>query len=144
MSVPKIVIHTDVFIEHLAGNSSPSLLRQAMGKFFCYASVFHAIELFSMTRTETERKAVEDMMAAMKVLGLNPKNAPRYGQLVASHPRKNRNLLLIAGLCLESRLPILTDRRGDFKGITGLVCVPTVSLGHKHSGMEILSAAQRG
>lgn len=138
------MVHTDVFIDHLCGSSRPSILRQAMGKFFCYATVFHAIELFSMARTEAEQKAVEDTMAAMKVLGLNPKNAPRYGQIVASKPERDRYVLMVAGLCIESRLPILTDRKRDFAGINELRCVPTALVRGKASGMDILNTAQRG
>ena len=84
MSVSKIVVHTDVFLSHLSGDRSPSLLRVAMGRFFCYTTVFQAIELFSLARSENEVRLVEDSMAAMKLLGLNPKNARTYGALLAA------------------------------------------------------------
>ncbi len=83
MSVPKIVVHTDVFLGHLVAVRQPSVLRQAMGKFFCYATVFHAIELFSLARSKQEEKAIEDAMSAVKVLGLNPKNARAYAGAAA-------------------------------------------------------------
>ena len=110
MSAPKIVIHTDVFLEHLSGSRHPSVLRQAMGKFFCYATVFQAIELFSLAESEKECRAIEDSMAAMKVMGLNPKQAQKYGALLTSSKHLDTLNVLIAGLCLESKLPILTDR----------------------------------
>jgi hypothetical protein len=45
--------------------------------------------------------------------------------------------VLIAGLCL----PILTDRSQDFKGVKGLVVVPTRLIAKFESGAEILKAA---
>lgn len=140
MTAPKIVIHTDVFLEHLRGDRFPSVLRQAMGKFFCYTTVFQAIELFSLAETEKECKAVEDSMAAMKVMGLNSKQAQKYGTLLTSAKRLDTLNVLIAGLCLESKLPILTDRKADFKGVKGLVVIPTKLISKYESGREILTA----
>ena len=139
MNTPKIVVHTDVFVEHLCGDRHPSVLRQAMGKFFCYTTVFQAIELFSLVKSEREHKAIEDAMAAMKIMGLNPKQARKYGELLASSKRLETLSILIAGLCMESKLPILTDRKQDFKGIRGLVVVPTRLISKFESGHEILN-----
>jgi len=143
LSVPKIVIHTDVFLDHLAGSRRPSVLRESMGKFFCYATVFQAIELFSFARLESEYRAIEDSMAALKLLGLNPKNARKYGELIASCRNVTRWNILTAGLCLESRLPLLTDRRQDFKGVPGLLLVPSRLVRQFDSGAEIIRAAQK-
>jgi len=140
LNAPKIVIHTDVLLEHLRGIRRPSVLREAMGKFFCYATVFQAIELFSLAESEKECRAIEDSMAAMKIMGLNPKQARKYGALLTSAKRLDTLNVLIAGLCLESRLPILTDRKGDFKGIKGLLIVPTKLISKSESGQEILDA----
>lgn len=142
MTAPKIVVDTDILLQHLLGDRQPSVLREALGKFFCYATAFQAIELFALARTEKERSAIEDSMAAMKLLGLSPKNAGKYGRLVSSHKKHDRYALLIAGLCIESRLPLLTDRRSMFKGIKGLQCIPSKLVGRYASGAEILKAAQ--
>lgn len=143
MSTPKVVVHTDVFVEHLAGREHPSVLRLALRKFFCYTTVFQAIELFAMAKTEQEHRAVEDSMAAMKLMGLNPKNARKYGELIASKKGKDRYTLLIAGLCIDSRLPLLTDERAAFKGIPGLTLIPTGMVGKYATGSEIIGAAGR-
>jgi predicted nucleic acid-binding protein len=143
VSVPKIVVHTDVFIEHLCGDRHPSVLRRAMGKFFCYATVFHAIELFSLAKTGKEAKAIEDSMAAMKVLGLNPKNARAYGEMMGLHRKRERWNILVAGLCLESRLPVLTDRKREFSSMTGLVIVSTKLVTSERSAEEILTIARQ-
>lgn len=123
----KIVVHTDVFLGHLAGERSPSVLRVAMRRSLCYTTVFQAIELFSLARTEREVREVENTMAAMKLLGVNPKNARLYGKLLAARRRNSLHegrvsewSILIAGLCIESRLPLLTERKREFAGIKGL------------------------
>ena len=143
MSVRKIVVHTDVFLDHLCEARHPSVLRQVMGKFFCYTTVYQAIELFSIAKTDREAKAIEDSMAAMKLMGLNPKNARMYGELISSNKKIESWNILIAGLCLESKLPILTDSKKDFAGIKGLTIVPTKLIEGDKSGEEILNRAQR-
>ena len=141
LSVPKIVIHTDVFLEHLSGDRHPSVLRVAMQKFFCYATVFQAIELFSLARSQDEYSAVEDAMSAMKILGLNPKNARRYGDLLAFAKGTDPWNVLIAGLCVESRLPLLTDRKKEFRHMKGLVVIPTRRVGEHGAAGEALHPA---
>jgi predicted nucleic acid-binding protein len=124
VTVTKAVIHTDVLVDHLCSDKSPSTLRLALQRFFCYTTVFQAIELFSLGRTDIEMDAINDAMSAMKVLGLNAKNARRYGELVRDNSGKDRWTLMIAGLCLESRLPIITGKVGHFQGIRGLTVIP--------------------
>ena len=143
MTGAKVVVHTDVILEYLRGTRRPSALRRAMQVFFCYTTVFNAVQVFALLRTPRERKAAEDAMAAMKLLGLNPKNAKRYGDLFAAHPRLRPTDLLVAGLCLESGLPLLTDRKRDFQGIRGLTIVPARAVGGDSAGADIVNALQR-
>jgi predicted nucleic acid-binding protein len=137
LKTPRIVIDSDVFVDHLCGKDQPSLLRLAAQKFFCYTTVFQAIELFSFARSEQEFRAIEDSMASVKVLGLNAKNARLYGTLVSK--KKNVLRALAAGLCRESKLPLLTGRPGEFKGF-GIQVVPVRLVGRYDTGQEILSA----
>jgi predicted nucleic acid-binding protein len=134
VSVPKLVVHTDIILDHLYGRHQPSVLRVVMGQSFCYTTVFNAIELFARSRNEHERKLIEDSLSGMKILGLNPKNALRFAGLVRRHRRKRTLDLLVAGLCLESKLPLLTSNAGAFRGITGL---------HFVSPREVLSRFER-
>jgi predicted nucleic acid-binding protein len=114
-----------------------------LNKFFCYTTVFQAIELFALAQSDEEAAAVENAMAAMKVLGLNPKTARRYGKLIAANSKRERWNVLIAGLCIESRLPILTDRRSDFAGIEGVTIVPTRLIRSERSSEAILRRARQ-
>ena len=129
MNEARLVVHTDILLDHLRGDVHPSVLRLAMREYFCYTTVFQAVELFAAMRTAAERRAAEDAMSAMKIMGLNPKKAPMYGALFAAHPRKRPTDLLVAGLCLESRLPLLTARGGDFSDIRGLRLIEPRALG---------------
>lgn len=143
MSVPKAVIHTDLFIDHLWGKRTPSLLRVALQKFFCYTTVFQAIELFSLSRNEQDTQAINDSMAALKVLGLNAKGARRYGELLRTAHTRNRWNLVIAGLCLESRLPIITGKRRDFVDVAGLVVIPARLVLQCETGADVLDTVNQ-
>jgi predicted nucleic acid-binding protein len=79
----------------------------------------------------------------MKILGLNPKNAARYADLVARHPRHRTVDLLTAGLCLDGGLPLLTGRTANFRNIEGLVVVSARRMRAAAAGEEILSHVQR-
>ena len=144
MSVPKIVVHTDVLVAHLSGRQTPSTLRFALQKFFCYTTVFQAIEAFSYGESVRELQAIDDAMAALKVLGLNAKNARGYGALIRERGRKDPWSALIAGMCSESKLPILTDRLRDFQSFPQLVIIPSkLVIGHA-TAEEILKVVRKG
>ena len=90
-----------------------------MARYFCYTTVFNAIELFSLCRSKKEQRVVEDVMYSMKVLGLNGKSAKSIGLSIAGSRGANlRDVdMLVAGVCLESRLPILTGSPTRYRGI---------------------------
>lgn len=68
-----------------------------------------------------EQTNVANAMSSMKILGLNTKSAKTYGKLFADGMKLPRMNTLIAGHCLESKLPIVTNRPKEFKGVKGLV-----------------------
>ena len=140
MSTPRLVVDADVILEHLRSTGGPSVLRRAAAAVFCYTTVFHAVEVFAEMRTPRQREAAADAMAAMKILGMNPKNAPRYADLIIRHPRLRSVDLLAAGLCLDGGMPLLTGRPGNFRNIRGLVVVPASRVG---GGGDILRHFQR-
>ena len=126
MNGQKIVVDTDVLLEHLVHREGSSYLRKAMNVFFCYTTVFNAIEAFSAARSEKEIQAVDDAMSAMKVLGLNAKSAKAIGRIYLNTKSKKIGDLpvLIAGVCRESKLPILTLNPQRFSGIKQLRVIP--------------------
>ena len=110
MSVQKIVVDTDIIVDHLVHGKGASLLRQIMNRYFCYTTVFNALEAFSMARSKKEIQAVDDAMSALKVLGLNAKSAKSMAEISRDRISDRKRVLpaLIAGVCIESRLPIVT------------------------------------
>lgn len=96
-----------------------------MSHFFCYTTVFNAIELFSLCESRKERLVVEDVMYSMKVLGLNGKSAKNVGEFMRQSRIGNMRDIeaLIAGVCLESRLPLLTGTPQRYKAIRSLMLV---------------------
>ncbi len=118
--IKKVVLHSDIILAHLmTSKKEVSVMRMAMRKYFCYTTVFNAIELFSLVRSEQEKKTMESAMSSLKILGLNAKSAPSYADVIQNKrlPRMNG---LIAGLCLESKLPILTSKPSEFRRVKGL------------------------
>lgn len=114
----KLIIHTDIILDHLCQQPRrQSVLRLAMAKYFCYTTVFNAIELFSLARSASERKAVTDALSAMKVLGLNARSAPRYGEWIGDGMNLTAMNTLIAGVCRETRIPLLTRQPKLFRAV---------------------------
>jgi predicted nucleic acid-binding protein len=126
VNVHKIIVDTDIIADHLVTETSPSLLRKLMRQYFCYTTVFNAIELFSAARSEKEIQLIDDAMSAMKVLGLNSKSAKNF----AKHFSQSKETMtaLIAGVCIESKLPIVTLTPNRYKKIKLLEILPAKSL----------------
>ncbi len=139
MTPPKIVVHTDILLDFLIHkDNDESVLRNAMWKFFCYTTVFNAIELFSFAKNEKERSAVERAMKSMKILGLNAKSAKKYGEILGQKINIPNMNMLIAGVCLESRLPLLTGQPKAFRGVSGLTIVSPSKVVSGKNGSDIL------
>ena len=66
MSVKKIVVDSSIIAEHLTTTNNESFLRQLTKKYFCYTTVFNAIELFAASKSLKETQAIEDAMNAMQ------------------------------------------------------------------------------
>lgn len=142
MSVVKLSVHTDILVDHLThGGNGPSTLRIVMAKCFCYTTVFTAIELFSLALTARERRYVAQAMNAMKILGLNAKSAMKFGEFYGDRASASTLHVLSAGVCVESRLPILTNRPQELLGVPGVKVIrgATVTIGATPA--EILSTA---
>ena len=115
MKAKKIVVDSSIIADHLLTTGSESVLRNLSKKYFCYTTVFNAIELFAASHSLIEKDAVRKAMNAMKVLGINPKSAKNIGAIVSSSQKDFA--VLIAGICSESALPIVTMVPKRFSGI---------------------------
>lgn len=97
-----------------------------MRQYFCYTTVFNAAELFAAARTHSEGMAVENALHAMKILGLNGKSAKNIAPLLRTSRTEMAGL--IAGICSESRLPIVTMRPERYAGIRKIEVIHAESL----------------
>ncbi|MFA6468021.1 MAG: type II toxin-antitoxin system VapC family toxin [Bacteroidota bacterium] len=121
MTVKKIVVDSSVIAEHLTTKKSTSILRRISQEYFCYTTVFNAIELFAAAGSQKETQAVQDAMDALKVLGINPKSAKNIASVVSSNTMDYTTL--IAAICIESKLPIVTLNPKRFSRIKHITIV---------------------
>ena len=103
-------------------------MRRIMAQTLCYTTVFNAVELFARAHTKRETHAVQEALSAMKILGLNAKHAPRFGAMLARAGRLGTMDVLVAGLCVESGLPLVTARPARFRSVRGLTVVTPSAL----------------
>jgi len=121
VTVKKIVVDSSVIAEHLTTKKSTSILRRISQEYFCYTTVFNAIELFAAAGSQKETQAVQDAMDALKVLGINPKSAKNIASVVSSNTMDYTTL--IAAICIESKLPIVTLNPKRFSRIKHITIV---------------------
>jgi predicted nucleic acid-binding protein len=119
----KIVVDTGILADHLSGSRHPSDFRRALSKYFCYVTVFQAAELFAMAGSAMERRAVIDVLAPVKLLGLNARSAQRLGRLLQESRGVGEFAAGTAVLCADSRLPLLTQRPDVFRRFPGVRCI---------------------
>jgi predicted nucleic acid-binding protein len=141
------VVDTDLFINHMLYQSparlteSISPLRKIMSSLFCYTTVFNAIELFSLAQSEVEVRAIEDTLQAVKILGLNGRSAKSVGLGIGEiRTKRVRDFdKLIASVCVESRLPLVTGRAQRYRGIPNLTVVSAEKVVRSRSASELES-----
>jgi len=113
--IKKMVLDTDVFVSHLVAPPSEfTALRSALSEYFCYTTVFNAVELFAAARTARENQKIEDVLSSIKILGMNGRNAKKFAALEGFRHASVPVETMIAGICIEARLPLMTTRRGTY------------------------------
>lgn len=149
MSIPKVVVDTDVFVDFLTSRSARTgsvkqpLFRRLLADVFCYTTVFNAAELFSLMRTKREERMAEEALGAVKLLGVNARTAKQLGAVLRSRMGRKSDVLvaLIGALCREARVPLITGRPHRYRGISGLRLISTRTLERKGA---VLSARDIG
>jgi predicted nucleic acid-binding protein len=105
----QFLIDTDLLLEHLTHQNltAPSILEKAMTKGICFTTVINASELFFAASDDVQRESIQDLLSAIKVLGLNS----RYSLKISKFFNKvatTRDALLCT-VAEFNRLPILTN-----------------------------------
>jgi predicted nucleic acid-binding protein len=127
--IKKVIIDTDVVVDYLlAGPAEETAFRKLMRGYFCYTTVVSAAALFALASSKKQRMAMEDALGALKILGINARSAVSFGDLLRTHPRLSVSDCYIAGICLESRLPLCTFTPRRFSAVRKLTLLPASSL----------------
>jgi predicted nucleic acid-binding protein len=125
----KVILDTDVIVDYLLADSGAEpVLRKLMRSCFCYTTVINAAALFALASSKKQQVAIEDALGALKILGINARSAVLFGKLIRAHPRLGVNDTYIAGICLESRLPLCTFTPRRFSAVRKLKLLPAASL----------------
>ena len=112
--VSKILIDTDILVDHLTCEvGEESLLEKLMQFYICFTTVINAGELYYAADTKEELDAVNKLLRSLKVLGMNS----RYSMLVPHFKNKTNSLrdALLCALAKNNKLPLLTNKKEKYK-----------------------------
>ncbi|HUN66402.1 MAG TPA: PIN domain-containing protein [Bacteroidota bacterium] len=125
----RIIADTDLLVGYLiADGSSEPALKKLMASSFCYTTVVSAAALFGYAATARQRQSVYNLLGALKILGINARSAVLFGELRRSSPHLGADDCFIAGLAIESRLPLCTFSPERFSGVRNLRLYPASGL----------------
>ncbi len=125
----EVFIDTDILTDYLTHRTEgPSLLRHLVSFSVCYTSVLNATELLAAASNDDERKTITDCLCGVHVLGFHQRYAMTFGQIF-SNQRENKNVVslrssMIAGMCITSKLPLVTFATEMYAKIPGIYCIP--------------------
>ena len=120
------LIDTDIFVGHLTQKDVSVLsdLEFAMSTGMCFTSVIQATELYFNASDPDEKKAVDFVMRAMKVLGIHP----RYSLNISDFFNKVATArdAIFCSVAKNNKLPIFTND----------------SFRYKESGIKIITSSE--
>lgn len=110
----KYLLETDILVDHLCNEKNKSsFLIELMQKGICYTTVINASELFFAAISDDEIKNVQQVLTAMKVLGLNS----RYSLAISRYSQKVGNVreALFVAVADINNLPVVTFNVNKFR-----------------------------
>lgn len=112
----QFLIETDVLREYLVSRNS--LLRSALSEGVCYTTMYNALEIFRLAKSEAEREVVKNMLSVVRVLGFNYRYAEQFASIIIDIEEKSKTDItereaLIIGMAKTSKLVILTREHLD-------------------------------
>jgi predicted nucleic acid-binding protein len=104
------LIDTDILIDHLKTKDKSQLsdLEIAMTKGICFTSVIQASEMYFNKLIPEDKKAVDSVIYALKILGIHS----RYSLSISDFFNKVASTrdAIVCSVAKNNKLPILTNR----------------------------------
>ncbi len=130
MEIPKrIVLDTDVIIDHLRGKTATSFLGQLEEKSELATTVINSFELYygayKSKNVRTNLASVKGFISTVTLLELDEASVERAGQILAELEERGSVLeprdLLIGCVALTRGYPVLTNNRRHLERIRDLL-----------------------
>src|SRR3989338_7874075 len=119
MAKIKLLVDTDVFIEYFNHGKFSALFDSPA--FDVHYSIVTRKELLTKPGLkDSEKKAIENVLALFRAIFLNVQITERYTDLRRRYPALEKEDGLIAATALARRLPLVTRNRKHFQFIQGL------------------------
>ncbi|MDB5034376.1 MAG: hypothetical protein JWQ98_1617 [Chlorobi bacterium] len=118
-----LLIETDLLIDFLlTPHDEASLFRRLLELTPCYSTFLNAAELYGAARSDEERRMVDRPLFGLKILGASSRYAKTIGSVLSSEGiGGDHRIAIIAGMAIESSLPVITERHFEiYAGIPGL------------------------
>lgn len=151
MSNHRVVMEPTVFIEHLRRTSPlrkmESVYSRLLLRFECYTTVINVYELYSGAKTEKKIAEADAILAPIKILSLRADYPKNIGLLSVVLRRQNLDISefdkLIAGICLENEMPIVTRNTEHFDRVPELLAIPAGVVEAYEDAEEIVKVSRK-
>jgi tRNA(fMet)-specific endonuclease VapC len=132
MADSRICLDTTVLIAYLKGREpGASAVEHAVRDYACYVTAITVYELLFGVARARKRIGEDALLGLMAILPFDEAAARRAAKLHDALIRRNEDVgvkdVLIAAICLEHDIPLLTSNERHFQRVTGLVVVAPVS-----------------
>jgi predicted nucleic acid-binding protein len=105
-----VLLETDLIVEFLTAGGEASLMRRLLETATCFTTFLNAAEIYSTARDDDERRMVERALFGLKILGASSRYAKTIGAALSSEVIViDHRTAVIAGMAIESGLPVITD-----------------------------------
>lgn len=106
-----VLVESDLIVEFLTAPAGTTpLLRRLLETTTCYTTFLNAAEIYGSARGEEERRMVERALFGLKILGASSRYAKTIGEALSSDVTVvDHRTAIVAGMAIESGLPIVTD-----------------------------------
>lgn len=132
MADSRICLDTTVLIAYLKGREpGASVAEHAVRDYSCYVTAITVYELLFGVARAQKRIGEDALLGLMTILPFDEAAARRAANLHDALIRRNEDIgvkdVLIAAICLEHDIPLLTSDERHFQRVTGLTVIAPAS-----------------